>query len=80
MITVTISPFGHMREFFNEPMKITIADQNQATLRKTLLKQFPDAGHIIELCVFSDEKRILCEQEKLEEGAKLFILPPVCGG
>lgn len=80
MITVTISPFGHIREFFAEPIELSIADNQQASLRKVLLERFPDAEHIIELCSFSNDERVLLEQEQLQDGAKLSILPPVCGG
>ncbi len=80
MITITISPFGHMREFFNEPIKLTLKNNTQSALRAALLERFPEAGHIIELCAFSNETRVLAEREVLENDAKLSILPPVCGG
>ncbi len=80
MITITIHPFGHMREFFDTALELSIEDGAQKTLRDALTARFPDAGHLMELCAFSTNEQILAEHEEIQAGMHISILPPVCGG
>ncbi|MFV0431200.1 MAG: MoaD/ThiS family protein [Alphaproteobacteria bacterium] len=80
MINISLSPFGHMREYFTDSLDITLEAPNIMALRSHLITQFPEAKDVIELCAFSDDKHIFSEDEAFAHGAKLSILPPVCGG
>ncbi len=80
MINIYVSPFGHMREFIEDNVEISLQNPNIAELRKILSEKYKAAASLIDVCVFSDDSHIFGEDEVLGENAKISILPPVCGG
>lgn len=80
MTKITLSPFGHMREYIADKMDIQLDNPTALGLRQYLSAKFPDASAIIDLCAFSDDSRIFTEEEIFKNGAQISILPPVCGG
>lgn len=80
MTKITLSPFGHMREFITDKIDIQLENPTSFGLRQYLSGKFPEAGDIITLCAFSDDTRIFADDEPFCDGAHISILPPVCGG
>ncbi len=80
MINIYVSPFGHMRDFIEDEVKVQLQTPNIAELRTILSQKYEAAASLIDVCVFSDNERIFNEDEILVENTKISILPPVCGG
>ncbi len=80
MINIYVSPFGHMREFMAESSEIQLKTGRITELRQVLSQKYEAAAALIDICVFSDDTRILDENEILQNQANISILPPVCGG
>ncbi len=80
MITVYVSPFGHMREFIQDNVEIELQTPNIAELRAVLSEKYETIASLIAICVFSDNEHIFTEDENLKDKGEISILPPVCGG
>jgi len=87
-IDVEISLFGAFRKFDNgRPFILTVPlgaglHEIRQALGAELAKRYPEFTQqtLIAESALADEQEILRDDYRLKHGAKLAILPPVCGG
>lgn len=88
LITITIQPFGVLRERFNnKPMQLNINKGScLADVKTAMVAEFnkqsaqPMADDLLDYCVFADGQQILARDACLHTDTELNILPPVSGG
>ncbi len=82
---VQVELFGALRRFSDSGQVVLNLLGNRshtttvAAIRTEISKKISQ-NELLRSSVFADERRVLHESDLIENGAKLALLPPVCGG
>jgi sulfur-carrier protein len=82
MNSVTIRLFGAFRSHStSSELRVEITpDATISEAKAALARLLPRSAELIESSALADETRILGPTDRIPSGARLAILPPVCGG
>jgi molybdopterin converting factor small subunit len=80
-MTLKINFFGSFRRIGNDISFPVPRNSSVNTIKAALVEKIGQQYRIlVEESVLADKDKILSENQILEEGTTLSILPPVCGG
>ncbi len=80
-VDVSVRVFGALRDHFAAPPELALAEGSRVREALEKLRELePGAGPVLALCVFAVNGAFASEEQKLEAGDVLEVMPPFSGG